>query len=184
MNIRKKLAEYGKKMHTNKLVIGSGGNISAKDNGRILIKKKDADMARGDVGDYLEAILTEGRIFNGDVFSSETPMHLACYRARGEVGAVIHVHSPFMVAVSSKTDKIENISYESDCIIGPSIPVVGYIKPGSEELAEEVAKKIKEGANAVLMKRHGALSVGKDLEEAYLRIIALERVCIAYLMGR
>ncbi|MDP8259349.1 MAG: class II aldolase/adducin family protein [Candidatus Aadella gelida] len=183
MDIRNALAAYGKEMHANKLVIASGGNISAKDNGRIFIKKKGADMSKGETGDYLEIMTADGESFDRDVFSSETPMHLACYEAREDVGAVIHAHSPFMVAVSTKTDKIENISYEADCIIGRSIPVIDYVSPGSEELGDEVAKKVKGGANAVLMKRHGALSVGRDLEEAYLRIMALERVCIAYLMG-
>ncbi|MFH1837809.1 MAG: class II aldolase/adducin family protein [Candidatus Omnitrophota bacterium] len=184
MKIQKQLVKYGKKLHEDKFVIGAGGNISAKEKELIFIKKKYANMSKGRKKDYLPLERTRQEMPDEELFSSETPMHLACYEAREDIGAVIHVHSPLMTATAFKTDVIKDISYEADCVIASDVPIIEYIQPGSKALAAEVSDKIKKGANAVLMKRHGALTVGKDLEEAYMRILALERACISYLMGK
>ncbi len=186
MDLMKTLIEYGKRAHADGLVIGAGGNISAKDKNHLIIKKKGADMSAGDENCYVRLIFSEitkglAEEREGSVLSSETPLHIACYRADSEAGAVIHVHPPYIIAASGKAGVFESPSYEFECILGGSVPVIEYIQPGSLRLAEAVAGKIKEGASAVMLKRHGAISVGKDLEEAYIRILALERGCITYL---
>ncbi|MFH1665801.1 MAG: class II aldolase/adducin family protein [Candidatus Omnitrophota bacterium] len=180
----RKIAEYGKLLHDDKLVIGSGGNISELDGEFLIIKKKGTDMSSGRTGGYIRLPLLAAEKGGDGRLSSETPFHIACYMARTDIGAVIHVHSPYMVASAGKTDILESVSYEFDCILKKAVPVVEYIRPGSPELAGEIAAKIKAGANAVLLRRHGGLSAGKDLEEAYLRILALERACITFLHSR
>jgi len=178
MNKMKTIAEYGRMVHAKGLVIGAGGNISERDGDFLIIKKKNADMSSGRVEDYVRIPFSETA---SDLLSSETPVHIACYRARQDVGAVIHVHSPYIVAAAKKTDLLESVSYEFDCILKKAVPVIEYIQPGSSILAAAVADEIKNGANTVMLKRHGAFSTGKDLEEAYLRILALERACITFL---
>ena len=175
------VAHYGKLLHKNKLVIGAGGNISARDGDSLIIKKKMADMSEADPDNYLQIPFSEVSKDSSGTLSSETPLHTACYASREDVGAVIHVHSPYLVAAAGKTDLLESLSYEFDCVLGENVPVIGYIQPGSEGLAREVGEKMKHGAGAVLMKRHGATSVGKTLKEAYVRILALERACITFL---
>ena len=96
----------------------------------------------------------------------------------------MHVHSPYIVAVSQRTATLESLSYEFDCILQKPVPVLKYIQPGSFELAEAVAAKISSGANAVMLKRHGAITIGADIKEAYLRTLALERACITFLFNR
>ncbi len=176
------IAEYGKLIHAEKLVIGAGGNISEKRGDFLIIKKKFADMSRGRKSDYIRLSFKKAESpERSGYLSSETPLHLACYRARQDVGAVVHVHSPYIIATAQKTNILESVSYEFDCVLQKSVPTVEYIQPGSAELAEKVAERIKEGANAVMLKKHGAVSVGKDIKEAYLRILALERACITSL---
>lgn len=177
MNKIKEIAKYGKMLHESGLVVGCGGNISVRDNrGNIIIKKRGADMSRGRDSDYAAVPMT-GVAKKDPALSTETPFHLACYAAKKDVGAVIHVHSPYIVAAGIKLAKLNKVSYEFECVLGDSAPVIGYIKPGSEALAKAIAREVKKGASAVLMRRHGAVSVGKTLEEAYVRMLVLERAC-------
>jgi len=180
MDKKKLIAEYGKKLCEKDLVISSGGNISLKKDDVIVIKKRETSMLDGNPEDYAEIRAGEDQGFNKDL-SSETPLHIACYEAREDVNAVIHVHSPFTVAVAQKVTELKSTSYEFDCILKKEVPSIEYIQPGSEMLAKAVGEKISRGANAVLLKKHGAISVGESIEQAYFRILALERACITFL---
>jgi L-fuculose-phosphate aldolase len=180
MDKRKELAKYGKLIHEKGLVIGAGGNISARDEEAMIIKKKGADMSDGDAAAYVRVLLEEAA-GGSALSSSETPLHVACYKACRDVQAVVHVHSPMIIAAAEKTRLLESTSYEFDCILQKGVPVIEYLQPGSASLAEAVAERIADGASAVMMRRHGAVSVGKDTEEAYLRILALERSCVTFL---
>ncbi|MDD4956962.1 MAG: class II aldolase/adducin family protein [Candidatus Omnitrophica bacterium] len=189
MNVVREIAVFGKALHDNRMVIGAGGNISARDGEFLVIKKRGADMSRGNRHDYLRISFPEAETYAMNPFSgayrrdlsSETPLHIACYRTRTDIGAVMHVHDPFMVSVAEKVALIGDISYEFECVIGGNVPRIEYIKPGTGALAEAVSNKISKGANAVLLRKHGAITVGKDLEEAYLRVLALHRACIVCL---
>jgi L-fuculose-phosphate aldolase len=180
VDIRKKMAETGKKLHEKGLAIGSGGNISVREEDDLVIKKRGTDMSRENPDDYIVIPLAKALVPNEDL-STETPFHVACYEAREEIGSVIHVHSPETVAASEKTGVLENVSYEFNYVLESPVPVIEFIQPGSTKLAEEIGRRIKGGANAVLMRRHGAIAVGRDIEEAYVRILALNRACKTFL---
>jgi L-fuculose-phosphate aldolase len=184
MDAREEIAKYGKLLHDTGLVIGAGGNISVRDGEKLIIKKRETSMSAGDPDDYAVIGLAEARKgASAYMLSSETPFHLACYAAGPEINALVHVHSPYMTAAAKKTDVLEDISYEFECVLQNPVPVIGFLKPGSAALGEALAEKVRNGATAVLMRKHGAVSVGKDLKEAYLRIQALERACICFLHG-
>ncbi|MBD3427230.1 MAG: hypothetical protein GF409_08435 [Candidatus Omnitrophica bacterium] len=184
------LIRYGRLCHEHGLVIGAGGNISCREGEHLFIKKKGADMSRASGSDYvrvpfteLEAYLREGGK-NKEAFpglSSEVPLHAACYSQSGDTGAVVHVHPPYTIAVAGKMSSLQDISYEFECILGGEVPVIGYLEPGSLELARAVAGELAKGAGAVMLRKHGAIAVGACLEEAFLRVLALERASITYL---
>lgn len=106
---------------------------------------------------------------NGGIPSKEWRMHLACYRARPDVSALVHVHSSNAVAVSCMKDA------DSSCAIpvytpGYSmrvgeLPILPYMTPGSVELCDHVFPLIAE-RNSVLLANHGPLAVGRSMEEA------------------
>ena len=179
-----KLLNCGRLLHEHRLVIGSGGNISSRQAGSVTIKKKDVDMSRAVREDYAAISLDGARSAENTLLSSETPLHLACYASAEDISSVIHVHSPYMIAASARTDILESPSYEFDCIIGHSVPVIPYLRPGSRELGEAVAGKIAAGSRVVLMRRHGAVTAGKDIDQALMRALALERACIAFLFSQ
>ena len=64
-----------------------------------------------------------------------------------------------------------NITPEGVLLLG-DVPMIGYYTPGSQELGDAVAAHGK--SRAMLMERHGALTQGRTLEEAYNRMEELE----------
>ena len=180
MDKKEELAYYGKLLHEKALVIGSGGNISVRETKGFIIKRRSFDMSTSDEEGYIFVNFEE--LSEAEkIVSSETPLHIGCYEAQRNNGAVIHVHSPYMVAIGEKVKVLKSPSYEFDCIVGQDIPVLDYIRPGSKELAKEVKTLAENGDIAVLLKRHGGIAIGEDLHQAYLRIMALERACITAL---
>ncbi|MFH1877318.1 MAG: class II aldolase/adducin family protein [Candidatus Omnitrophota bacterium] len=177
------LAKYGRLLHEAKMVIGTGGNISEKDGDFLIIKKKGADMSESKPEDYIRLPFSEAAEGKNSLLSSEAPLHVACYNANEKVGAIIHVHSPYIIAAANRTGLLESPSYEFDCLLVNAVPVVGYLKPGSQYLADAVAHNIRSKVNAVMLKQHGAISIGGTIEEAYYRILALERACMIFLLN-
>jgi ribulose-5-phosphate 4-epimerase/fuculose-1-phosphate aldolase len=180
MKNAKELVLCGKALCALGFAIGQGGNISKRDGALLMIKKKGVDMALAGEEGYLRISFDQAKKGHPSL-SSESPLHIACYASGKDIGAVMHVHSPYMVAAAEKTKSLKSNSYEFDCILGGEVPVVGFIAPGSQKLAAAVADKVKKGGYAVLMRRHGAIAVGRDINEAFLRILALERACITFL---
>lgn len=178
-----KLLNCGRLLHEHRLVIGSGGNISSRQAGSVTIKKKDVDMSRAVKGDYVTISHDCARSAENTCLSSETPLHLACYESSEDIASVIHVHSPYMVAASARIDILESPSYEFDCLIGRPVPVIPYLRPGSRELGEAVGAKMAAGFRVVLMRRHGAVTAGGDIDQAFMRALALERACVAFLFS-
>lgn len=182
MELFSELAKYGRLLHEKDLVIGAGGNISLRDGEYICIKKQGEDMSSSCADTFDRVLLNEAN--SAGHLSTETPFHVACYKAAKEVKAVIHVHSPHIVAAGNLIKVLESPSYEFECILGPEIPVIEYVKPGSGELALEIGEQVKKGAKGVIMKQHGAVTVGQSLQEAYVRMLALERGCLIYLYSQ
>ena len=103
-------------------------------------------------------------------------MHLACYRKRGDIGAVLHLHPVFSTAVANSRGKLGPISYELAACLGSDICRARYRASGSRELAAEISSKIG-GHNAVLLPNHGILIVAGSIETAFERALACERAC-------
>ncbi len=119
--------------------------------------------------------------------STEGLLHAAIYRARPDVGAVVHTHSVFASVAAVAGLEIPPIMDEMVVAIGGAIQVSEYAFPSSQELADNVCAALG-NRNAAIIRNHGAVGVGKDLDEA-LDVCALtERVAQVFvyssLLGR
>lgn len=105
--------------------------------------------------------------------SSETPMHVAIYRARTDVGAVVHTHAPAATAFALTGVRLdEPLLPEVLVSVGP-VALVPYAPPGTEELPRAMAPYLA-GHNAFLLANHGVVTVGRTLEETYFQMERLE----------
>ncbi len=112
--------------------------------------------------------------------SSELPLHLAAYRARPDVRAVIHTHPTFCVVCSKLGRVFARDTVGARETLG-EVAWTPYRPPGSLELAQVAAEQFGRGCDVVLMERHGVSVVGPTLEAAFLSTdLAEEAARIAF----
>ncbi len=102
--------------------------------------------------------------------SIESMAHARIYRVRPDVNAIVHAHNPITVGLAMAGVSIKPLVEGS--VIG-SVEVVPFAPPGSRELAESVEEKAKK-ANALILQRHGVMTLGANLTEAEALAESLE----------
>ena len=171
---RLQVVEICRRMYERDFVAAADGNVSVKlAPGRFLTTP--SGLHKGYLRpDQLVVVDADGNKLSGSLSpSSELPMHLCAYQKRPDIGAVIHAHPPISTAFS-----IAGISL-AQCILPEvilslgSIPTTEYATPTTSEGAEVIQKFIQD-YDALILKRHGSLTVGVDLEAAYMKLERIE----------
>lgn len=111
--------------------------------------------------------------------SSEWPMHAAIYRARQEVGAIVHCHSRFATSLACSRRDIPAFHYLVALAGGDSIRCAPYATFGSAELGQLVVDALRD-RRACLMANHGQITVGPDLESALELARKVEELAAQY----
>ena len=106
---------------------------------------------------------------------SEIQLHLAAYRAREEANAVVHAHPPFSTARGLNRKSLRPAIPEAVISIGDHIPVTKFAMPGSPENEEIIMEALNE-TDLLLLAGNGVLSIGADVEQAYLRLELVEHI--------
>ena len=174
MHPRDQIAMIIRKIYQNKLTTTSGGNISIiDDSGDIWITPASIDKGTLKNTDII-CIKKDGSFEGKHKPSSEYPFHLAIYKCRPDIKAIVHAHPPGLVSFSI-VRKIPNTNVipQTKSVCGP-VGYITYALPGSNKLGELVAKEFSKGVNAIIMENHGAISGGKDIIDAYQRFEMLE----------
>jgi L-fuculose-phosphate aldolase len=180
---RQTVCDAGKKLITNGLTGGTWGNISCRiDNTRMAITPSGMsyetlapeDISIVDFGS--EEVTWEGK----HKPSAEMKLHIAVYRERKNIGAVIHSHSMNASTVAVARREVPPILDDMVQIIGPTIRVADYALPSTKKIVEKTMKALK-GRNAALMANHGAVCIGRDMEEAFTCTFVLEKTCKAFI---
>lgn len=173
--VKEDLTEYGRKIYAAHLVVGAGGNISARDADTIWMKP--SGMALDEMGsdDLCGMDLATGRQTSGPHKpTSEVNMHLEIYRVRPEVTAVFHTHSPWLCGVVSAgidvAEKPMFAEFVNDLGRRTTVP---YVTPTTQTLAELVAEAAK-GAETIFMANHGVCALGVNMKQAYYRCLVVE----------
>ncbi len=111
--------------------------------------------------------------------SSEKGLHAETYKLRSDVNAVIHTHQANASAVSAAGREVPVLDDDIAKILGWSVRCAAYALPGTKKLKMATAKAL-EGRNAALLTNHGAVCIGKNLDDTFLVASTLEKVCHAY----
>jgi L-fuculose-phosphate aldolase len=180
---RAQLVSYSARLLDDGLAVGSAGNMSVRVGGIVAITPSGIgyhDMQPADVClialDGTEITDAAGRA-NQETPSTETPMHLAIYAATS-ARAVVHTHSPEVIALSASRDELPAIHYAITGLGGP-VRVAPYVRFGSAGLAEAATHAL-DGRQAVILRNHGAVTYGRDLAQAYDRAVLLEWLARTY----
>jgi len=172
--IRKRLIEICHLAAQHRYVAAYEGNFSARlPDGRVLITPTRLNKAMVTDADLVITDLAGNKIQGTREASSEVLMHLAVYAERDDVMAVAHAHPPYATGFA-----VAGVEMCIDCMPETwvelkRIPLVPYATPGSHEIPDRLRDHLSD-ANTFLLKQHGALALGADLDEAYFRLEMLE----------
>ena len=178
------LERAGRTLEEKGLICATDGNLSLRDgDGSVVITASGAHKGDLHPADLIRTDF-EGHVLWGTRSpSSETAMHLAIYRARPDVSAIVHAHPPVATAFAVTDAAFDTrILPESILTLG-RVPLVPYATPGTSDLPEALAPYLA-AHQAFLLSHHGALCLGRAVEEALDRMIRLEHVARILLMAR
>jgi L-fuculose-phosphate aldolase len=148
------------------LTAGTSGNVSARlEDGHILITPSSMpyrDMTLRD----LVVLDLDGSVVDGPrVPSSEKLLHLACYRAFDEVGAVLHSHPPHATMFACARRPVPPVIDEAVLFIGGEVPVADYAMSGSAEVGANAVRVLR-GVGSALLANHGLVTVAATPDQA------------------
>lgn len=180
---RRELVSFCKMLYDRNITVSAGGNMSVRISEKeILITPSGRNKGLLTPEDLVKMDI-DGNVISGGKPSIEHKFHLELYKANPETNAVIHCHPLNCVALAVKGDPIRSCLTPEGVLLLGKVPMVRYETPGSKELVDAVMDYPH--AKAMLMERHGALTQGKNLEEAYDRMEELEfQARLQLLVGR
>ena len=173
------------------LVVFTWGNVSGidREKGLVVIKPSGVEYDRLTPEDMVVVDLATGNVVEGNLNpSSDTPTHLAIYRAFGDVGGVVHTHSTYATAWAQAGLDIPNIGTTHADYFRASIPCTEDMTEAEVKGAYEletghviVRRFQKSGLNpvhtpGVLVKNHGPFSWGRDAAGAVYNAVVMEQV--------
>lgn len=179
LELRRQLIRSALELLESGLITGTAGNLSVRVGDHVIITPSGAAYDKLEPED-LATVDIEGQILNvrgSNRPSSETPLHLAVYRAT-DAQAVVHTHSPFANAVGLVRDELPRVHYAIRAL-GGRVRVAPYATFGTQELADNVIAAI-EGRTGCILRNHGTVVYGSGLPEALDRAAKLEWVSALY----
>jgi len=174
---REQLVAYSARLVADGLAVGSAGNMSVRCGDLVAITPSGIDYREMTTADVALVALDGSEVDAPEVPSTETPMHLAVY-ATTRAAAVVHTHSPEVIALSASRDELPAIHYAITALGGP-IRVAPYLRFGSAGLASAASEALA-GRRAAILRNHGAVCYGRNLEAAYGNALLLEWLARVY----
>ncbi len=178
------------------LVVGSGGNLSARSPGadRFWVTGAGTWLDRLDKRSFAEVLLDEhaGPVGTGPVGTgsgsgpaadpprvgrvaptSELALHLATYRARPDVNAIVHLHPQSVILLDALGERIRLVTTDHAFYVR-QVARTPFYRPGTQALAEAAAMAVADGVNWVILAHHGCSVLGETVEMAHRRAANLE----------
>lgn len=163
-----KIVEICKRLHNRNLLAACDGNVSVRLSDNTILITPTA-MNKGFISTKDLAVITlDNKVLEGNP-SGERLMHLEVFKKCPKAVAVVHAHPP--TAIAWTVAKPELTELPNDCLseiilaVG-TIPIAPYARPGTINMGEVLHPYLPQ-SRVMLLARHGALSWGESIEEAY-----------------
>jgi L-fuculose-phosphate aldolase len=175
MSLREDLIRICHKVYEKGFVSAYDGNISVftPDNTFLITR---SGVNKGDVSekDILEIDVT-GKVLKGEgKVSTEYKLHFFAYSRRKEVNSIVHCHPVFTTAFATAGEELPHYIFPEVILTLGRVPLCKYATPSTEELPKSLMPYI-DFAWAFMLQNHGALTLGKTLEDAYYKMEKLEQ---------
>lgn len=173
------ILEICQRLHSRNMLAAADGNISVRlNNNEILITPSGISKAFMKAED-MAVITLNNEVLKGNP-STERLMHLEVYRNSEKAQAIVHAHPPTAIAWSIARPDLNNLPSNclSEVILATGdIPFADYARPGTQQMGD-VLQKFLPQHRAIILRRHGALTWGGSLDEAYRGMERIEHSAI------
>jgi len=186
--LRRDIVAVCQRLYQRGFIAGTEGNVSALERpDRLWITPSGYHKGLLQPADLL-LIDLHGQVLFGDGRpSSETPMHLALYRCRPDIRAVVHAHPPLATALTVAGYRLEPPLLPEAVVALGEVPTIPYQMPTTWQFANDVGAAMRQ-AEAALLENHGSVAVGTSLQAAFNKMEIVERAAqilyLAKLLGR
>jgi L-fuculose-phosphate aldolase len=173
--LRRRIVDVGRRLHDRFFVASNDGNISAR-LGENEYLVTPTSVNKGDMTpEHLLKVDGAGKVISGTLRpTSEMKMHLAVYRVRPDVRAIVHAHPPAATGFAACRIRLDQDVVLPEVIFGlGKIGFAEYATPTTEDLPKSVEREIPE-CDALLLANHGAITVADDVLQAFYRMEVLE----------
>ena len=168
------LVMFMQRIYDKGMTTTSGGNLSIiDDDGNIWITPAGIDKGTLNRNDIV-CVKEDGTVVGMHKPSSELPFHVAVYKMRPDLRAVLHAHPPALVSfsIARKSPNLDLMpSVRKMC---PNVKIATYAVPGSDELGDNIGKCFAEGCDIVMLENHGVCIGAKDMFTAFQQFETLD----------
>lgn len=173
-DLRKLICEVGRRMYDKNLVSATDGNISVRlGNDQYLVTPSGVSKGFMQPDDLVIANGAGEKVSGTGKVSSEFFTHLAAYEERPDIQSVVHAHPPTAIGFTLAGHSLAELLLPEVVFAVGRIPTTEYATPGSKEGAIVIRDLIRE-CDALLLDRHGAITVGDDVMDAYFKMEKIE----------
>jgi L-fuculose-phosphate aldolase len=174
---RDQLTEVGGEVVRAGLVVGSGGNLSARipRTDDIWVTAAGTWLDRLDRSAFVRVRVSDGAAHRaaGMSATSELLLHLATYRRRPDINAVVHLHPQTVLLLDALGERIRLVTTDHAYYLR-RIVTVPFRRPGTAELADEAAAATADGTDCVILAHHGCSVLADSVGLAHKRALYLE----------
>jgi L-fuculose-phosphate aldolase len=179
--LRQELALASHDLHTYGFAPGTSGNLSVRlSEDRVLATPTGCSKRWIGPGDLVIVDMESRELAGTRHVTSEIDMHLAIYKARPDVKAVVHAHPVFATAYASSGQALDQPLCAEVVMTVGSIPLAPYATTGTQQVASALAPYLA-GHDAVLLANHGVVTYGGSLEDALMKMETVEhfaQICL------
>ena len=185
LRLRRQMIRTCRTLRDNGYFIGTWGNMAIRVEDGLLVTPTRLGYDAMRPGD-LVVVSPDGRIAKGSRLpSSETGLHRLVLRRRPDFGASLHTHSPYASCMAAMHQTIPVVTEEMSQILGGEARCSRYVPAGRHKaFAAAVSQALGLRGNAALVANHGAVVIGRDLDEAVAAAQVLEKAALIYLIAR
>jgi L-fuculose-phosphate aldolase len=182
--LKEEICEIGRRLYNKGFAAANDGNISIRvGENEVLCSPTMISKGFMTPENICAVDLDGNQIAGTNKRTSEILLHLSIMKARPDVKAVVHCHPPHATAFAVAGEPIPQcILPEVEVFMG-EVPIAPYETPGGQKFADTVLPFLK-ATNTIILKNHGTVSFGKNLQEAYWKTEILDSYCRILLLAK
>ncbi len=180
---RKQIVEVGRWLYEKDLIVATDGNLSVKLNNRIIATPSGVSKGFLKENELVVVDLEGNKITGSGKPSTELKMHLEVYKVRPDVQAVVHAHPPKCTAFTIAGVPLTQCVMPEVVVSLGAIPTAPYATPSTDEVVLSIREPIQQ-TDAVMLDRHGSLTVGDTIYTAYRKLEKMEHAAEVMMYAR